>query len=66
MFVALVAPVPRFSAQSVLTPAVVTPFLDGLADMHPPSREVEAVVEKARAGRYEAPPRARRVTRTMN
>ncbi len=51
----IVAPVPRFSAQAVLTPEVVTPFLDGLADMHPPSPEVDAVVEKARTGAYEAP-----------
>ena len=51
----IVAPVPRFSAQTILTPAVVQPFLDGLADMHPPSAEVEAVIEKARAGNYEAP-----------
>jgi tetratricopeptide (TPR) repeat protein len=50
----IVAPVPRFSAQTILTPEVVQPFLDGLADMHPPSPEVEAVVEKARAGAYEA------------
>ncbi len=39
----IVAPVPRFSAQTILTPGVVLPFLDGLADMHPPSPEVEAV-----------------------
>lgn len=51
----IMAPVPRFSASTILTPAVVQPFLDGLADMHPPSPEVEAVIEKARAGAYEAP-----------
>ena len=51
----IVAPVPRFSAQTILTPGVVQPFLDGLADMHPPSAEVEAVIEKARGGSYEAP-----------
>ena len=51
----IVAPVPRFTAQSILTPGVVTPFLDGLADMHPPSPDVEAVIEKARTGTYEAP-----------
>jgi tetratricopeptide (TPR) repeat protein len=51
----IVAPVPRFSAQAILTPGVVQPFLDGLADMHPPSAEVEAVIENARAGNYEAP-----------
>ncbi len=54
----IVAPVPRFSAQTILTPEVVQPFLDGLADMHPPSPEVEAVVEKARGGNYEATPSA--------
>ena len=51
----IVAPVPRFSAQTILTPAVVQPFLDGLADMHPPSADVEAIIEKARAGNYEVP-----------
>jgi VWFA-related protein len=51
----IMAPVPRFSAQTVLTPAVVQPFLDGLTDMHPPSPEVEAVIEKARQGNYEPP-----------
>lgn len=51
----IMAPVPRFSAQTVLTPAVVQPFLDGLTDMYPPSPEVEAVIEKARQGNYETP-----------
>ena len=51
----IVAPVPRFSAQSILTPGVVQPFLDGLADMHPPSADVEALIEKARSGNYDAP-----------
>ena len=51
----IVAPVPQFSAQTVLTPGVVQPFLDGLADMHPPSADVEAVLEKARSGNYDAP-----------
>ena len=51
----IVAPVPRFSAQTILTPGVVQPFLDGLADMHPPSADVEAVIEKARGGTYDAP-----------
>ena len=50
----IVAPVPRFSAQTILTPGVVQPFLDGLADMHPPSAEVEAVIERARSGNYDA------------
>jgi VWFA-related protein len=51
----ILAPVPRFSARTVLIPEVVQPFLDGLADMHPPSPEVEAIVAKARAGTYDAP-----------
>lgn len=51
----IVAPVPRFTAQTILTPGVVLPFLDGLADLHPPSAEVEAVVERARSGNYDAP-----------
>jgi tetratricopeptide (TPR) repeat protein len=51
----ILAPVPRFSAQTVLIPAVVQPFLDGLADMYPPSKEVEEVIEKARSGNYDAP-----------
>jgi VWFA-related protein len=51
----IMAPVPRFSAQTILTPNVVTPFLDGLVDMYPPSADVEALVEKAREGTYEAP-----------
>jgi VWFA-related protein len=51
----IVAPVPQFSAQTILTPSVVQPFLDGLADLHPPSADVEAVIEKARSGNYDAP-----------
>jgi len=51
----ILAPVPRFSARSILVPEVVLPFLEGLADMHPPSPEVEAVVEKAKSGNYDAP-----------
>jgi tetratricopeptide (TPR) repeat protein len=51
----IVAPVPRVMAQAFLRPVVVQPFLDGLADLYPPSKEVEAVLEKARAGDYEAP-----------
>ena len=54
----IVVPVPRFSAQTILTPGVVQPFLDGLADMHPPSADVEAVIEKARSGNYDAPANA--------
>lgn len=49
------APVPRFSLDTVLVPAVVRPFLDGLADLHPPSPLVEEVVERARHGNYAAP-----------
>jgi VWFA-related protein len=51
----ILAPVPRFSARSILIPDVVQPFLEGLADMHPPSPEVEAVLTKAKSGTYEAP-----------
>ena len=51
----IIAPVPRFSARAILLPEVVLPFLEGLADLHPPSPDVEAVVEKAKAGTYEAP-----------
>ena len=49
----ILAPVPRFSARAILVPEVVQPFLEGLADMHPPSPEVEAVIEKAKTGTYE-------------
>jgi hypothetical protein len=52
----ILAPVPRFSVRSILIPEVVQPFLEGLADMHPPSPEVEAVIEKAKMGNYDAPP----------
>ena len=51
----ILAPIPRFAARTVLVPEVVQPFLEGLADMHPPSPEVEAVIEKAKHGNYEAP-----------
>lgn len=51
----ILAPVPRFSTRAVLIPEVVQPFLEGLADLHPPSPEVEAVLEKARSGTYAAP-----------
>jgi tetratricopeptide (TPR) repeat protein len=36
-------------------PEVVQPFLEGLADMHPPSPEVEAIIEKAKQGNYDVP-----------
>lgn len=52
----ILAPIPRFSARTILVPEVVQPFLEGLADMHPPSAEVEAVIEKAKTGNYDAPP----------
>jgi VWFA-related protein len=51
----ILAPVPRFSARSILIPEVVLPFLEGLSDMHPPSPSVEAVIEKAKTGNYDAP-----------
>jgi VWFA-related protein len=51
----ILAPVPRFSTRAILVPEVVQPFLEGLADMHPPSPEVEAVIEKAKTGNYDAP-----------
>jgi VWFA-related protein len=50
----IIAPVPRFSARSILIPEVVQPFLEGLADMHPPtSPEVEAMIERAKTGNYD-------------
>lgn len=52
----ILAPVPRFSSRAILVPEVVQPFLEGLSDMHPPSPEVEALIEKAKQGNYEAPP----------
>lgn len=52
----ILAPVPRFSARSILIPEVVLPFLEGLADLHPPSPAVEEVIEKAKSGNYDAPP----------
>jgi VWFA-related protein len=51
----ILAPVPRFSSRTILVPEVVQPFLEGLADMHPPSPEVEALIEKAKTGTYDAP-----------
>ncbi len=51
----ILAPVPRFSARSILVPEVVQPFLEGLADLYPPSPAVEAVIEKAKTGNYDAP-----------
>ncbi|MDP3718781.1 MAG: VWA domain-containing protein [Acidobacteriota bacterium] len=53
--VKIFAPVPRFVRDTVLVPNVVTPFLDGLASLHPPSPEVEAVIERARAGQFTPP-----------
>jgi VWFA-related protein len=53
----ILAPVPRFSARTILIPEVVQPFLEGLADMHPPTTpEVEAVIERAKTGNYDVPP----------
>ena len=51
----ILAPVPRFSSRTVLVPEVVRPFLEGLADLHPPSPAVEAVIAKAKEGNYDAP-----------
>lgn len=51
----ILAPVPRFSARTVLIPEVVLPFLEGLTDLHPPSAAVEAVIERAKSGNYDAP-----------
>ncbi len=53
--VKILAPVPSFQAQSVMASAVLTPFLDGLADLHPPSPAVEQIIEEARNGRFAAP-----------
>ncbi|HWI18771.1 MAG TPA: hypothetical protein VNT81_13550, partial [Vicinamibacterales bacterium] len=50
----IIAPLPRFSARTILVPEVVQPFLEGLADMHPPSPEVEAIIEQAKSGNYNA------------
>ncbi|MGE3491127.1 MAG: VWA domain-containing protein [Vicinamibacterales bacterium] len=50
--VKIFAPVPRFARENVLIPGVVTPFLDGLAALHPPSPAVEALIEKARSGQF--------------
>ncbi len=56
--VKIFAPVPRFVRETVLMPAVVTPFLDGLASMHPPSPAVEEFIEKARGGQFTPPAEA--------
>jgi len=50
--VKIFAPVPRFARENVLIPGVVTPFLDGLASLHPPSPAVEELIEKARSGQF--------------
>ena len=51
----IMAPVPAFVPSTVLDQAVLRPFLDGLADLHPPSAAVEAVIEDARNGRFDVP-----------
>ncbi len=51
----ILAPVPAFVPSTVLDQAVLRPFLDGLADLHPPSAAVEAVIEEARNGRFVVP-----------
>lgn len=53
--VKIFAPVPRFVRETVLMPAVVAPFLDGLAALHPPSPAVEKLIEKARSGQFTPP-----------
>ena len=53
--VKIFAPVPRFVRETVLMPGVVTPFLDGLAALHPPSPAVEEVIERARGGTFTPP-----------
>ncbi len=53
--VKIFAPVPRFVRETVLMPGVVTPFLDGLAALHPPSPAVEEVIERARGGTFSPP-----------
>lgn len=53
--VKIFAPVPRFVKDSVLVPAVLRPFIDGLEDTHPPSPAVAAILEQARNGIYAAP-----------
>ena len=51
----ILAPVPRFVPDTVLLPQVLTPFLDGLADLHPPSSAVAAILDQARNGAFTAP-----------
>jgi len=53
--VKIFAPVPRFVRETVLMPAVVAPFLDGLAALHPPSAAVDEFIEKARGGQFIPP-----------
>ncbi len=48
----ILAPVPRFAAESALDPRVVRPFLDALVDRHPPSAAVAPIVEQARSGTF--------------
>ena len=56
--VKIFVPVPRFVRETVLMPSVVTPFLDGLAALHPPSPAVEEVIERARGGTFTPPAEA--------
>jgi VWFA-related protein len=51
----ILAPVPAFVPSTVLDQTVLRPFLDGLADLYPPSAAVEAVIEDARNGRFTVP-----------
>ncbi|MGE3275007.1 MAG: VWA domain-containing protein [Vicinamibacterales bacterium] len=51
----ILAPVPSFVPGFVVRPDVVRPFLDGLVALHPPSHDLDGVIEKARVGTYDAP-----------
>jgi VWFA-related protein len=48
----IIAPVPAFQAETVMAPEVLRPFVEGLADLHPPSPEVQKVLDQARAGQF--------------
>lgn len=50
----IVAPVPAFQPQTVMAPGVLRPFLEGLAELHPPSPGVQRVLDQARDGRFDA------------
>lgn len=46
---------PKFNPSTVLQPDVLDAFLGSLEAMYPPSPEAQAVLAKAREGRFEAP-----------